>query len=804
MTDKQNAAIANSAASNSGSESTNGFVSKFTFAFPALLAILLIVAYLLSFGAPPLVDEKFLLSWIKETPKLHGASGFSGFMHWAGFDASDSWGPTSKLILVSLAVVFGKNMFFYKMAMFLIHAACTALSYLCSRSLLQNRLAAFFATALFAFYPLHFEATVWLGGIGSELAGLFFLSAFYVFLQVREKTIHWGRLAALAVLTFLSISSSAVVWPAAIAYGLYELLDFFLPGAKQKESKRDLTAVLIGILIPAMVTVVYLAASGAFGSELWPDFQPKNILGFFKHCFLPINEINWHKYSREYIALYTIYGFIAASLVSGCIFSAQSRRGIVLSLSMFFLLGLPLVGISMTDSSLYGERWLYPASFALCTFLAAALSGVMGLPGKLKYAGIATASLLALVLSVFFFRHLWNENGSNLSCARVARNVQKSMKIVHEKEHSPLLIVRDLPEKMSISPQFSPRGPVLYDPQTGLLRSNPVPDGRLKELLKAGELKGAMYRWEKDMKSFVPLDHFAATAILPESINAEGILPRMQPPIDAYHNVHMSADRLQIEMESNSENGPVISLTPNEMSTLDGDYLYVDAIIDAPSSYVSPRVELHWQTRVHANYEKRERFAYANAVINDGQVHRYLLSLRGNGWTTGGMPTILALGFPAGAKVRLSGIGLVREAKDIAQLKDASDSFADQSRNRFNPPYFNYPSDTKLGMLALSENATHIVSEYSVEHITGAEGVSVELSYPNNSFDDANSNHLSGQTYKTFSQSGKSARITIPISELPGAGVYSLRVIAKGANGNYLGQFSDPLCYQVPRVRRTN
>lgn len=806
MTENQNAAIADSAASGIDSKGMSQFSGKFALVLAVLLVIAMAVSYILSFAAPPLLDEKFLLHWLKELPKLHGSSGFSGFMSWQGFDAADSWGPTSKIFLLAASTIFSKNIFFYKLLMFLLHIGCTAFTYLCSRRILQSRLAAFFAASLFAFYPLHFEATVWLGGIAAELAALFFLFAFYVFLDMRTAKLKWSRVAVIAAAMFLAVSSSAVVWPACIVFAIYELFDFIFPASNENRSSKDLTSSLITILIPIMVTGVYLAASGMVGPALWPDFQLKKSLVFFKHVFLPINEINWHKYSREYIGLYTLYGFSALALLPGLFLSPQIRRGILISLLLFFTMAIPLVGIAATDSLLYGERWLYPASFGVCCLLAAALSGLINLPGKLKYAGIAYGSVLCLLLSIFFFRHLWNENGSNLSYARVARNVQKSMRILQEKEHSPLLIVRDLPEKMSIIPMFSPRGPVLFDPQSGLLRSNPVPDGRLKELLRTEELKGSVYRWEPDMKSFVQLDHFASTAIMPESINAEGVLPRMQPPIEVYKNVHMSPDKTQIEMESNSENGPVISLNPNELSTLDGDYLYVDAQVDAPASYASPRIELHWQTRVHMNYEKRERFAYADAIVNDGKTHRYLLSLRGNGWTTGGMPTIVALGFPAGSKVRLSGMGLVRNAKDIAQLKDATDPsvFADQAHNRFTPPYFNYPVDPRLGMIALSSNAKEISAEYSVAEIPDADGVSIELSYPNRSFDDANSNHLSGQTYKTFSQSGKSARITIPIADLPGPGVYSLRVIARSASGACLGQFSNHLCYQVPRVPREN
>lgn len=799
MVESQNSAISSNQSDVQDNLVSLGIASRIGIAI--LLAALLLAVNSSCLISPPLLDEQYLLAWLKAAPKLHGVFGVSGIMSWPGFETADSMGFSIKLILLSFAFIFGKTIFLYKAVMLIAKAASSYLVYLICRKIVPERVTAVLAGFLFAFFPLHYEAQSWLGGIGVEFGTLAFLAAFHLFLLGRHRQKHWMRLAIVGLLMLVSVSCSAIIWPSCIAFALYELCDFAMPDASTKA--RDLSMTLISLLVPLLPVALYLAASGTISALLLPDFRPDHILSCFRHLFMPINEINWHKYSKEYVVMYVLYGFMLPSLIAGMFFSSQLRKLLVFSFLFLAATAVPLIGIAAVDSNLYGERWLFAATVPVCLILAAGISGLSALPGKARLAGLTYAAVLGLVFCVVFFRHLWNENAANCNYARVLRAMQKSMKILHSKENMPILIARDLPEKMSIAPAFSPRGPVVVDPEKGLLRSNPVPDGQLKSLLREKRILNQAWRWENEMKMFIPLDIFTEQAVMPELLNAEQIASRMEPPLMFYKNIHFSDDKSELILESNSENGPVITMSPHELSTVGGDYLYVEAVIEAPAQFTSPRIELHWQTRVHQNYEKRERFAYADAIVNDKIPHRYLLSLRGNGWTTGGMPTVMALGFPAGSKVHLQKMGLINDAAlQIAQLKDGGSTPPDLSRSRFTPPFFDYPLSPELGLFPLSSDAQSFSCDYSVESIDGATGVTAEISYPNKSFDDANSNHLSGQTYKLITQNGKSGRIVVNTSDLMGPGVCSIRVIARSDNGNYLGQFSNPLCYQVPKVRR--
>lgn len=764
---------------------------------PLLFVVILIGVYGLSLVSPGLLDEQFLVDWLKDAPKLQGSSGPGGFLAFPGLDRVDSWGITTRLLLFSFSLLFGKALGLYKFLLLAVHGCATLLTYKICKHICQARIPATIAGLLFALYPLHYEATAWLGGFGSELAGVFFLFSLLIYLQGRQSKMGWGRIALVGIGMLLSVTSSTLIWTGCLAFALFELVQLVFKGNK-KESP-DLTMCLISILLPVLVAGGCLAAAGTAPDALFPDLRWSSLVSCLRRAFLPINEINLHRYSRNYLLFYAIYPFITLFFLAG---SSVLKRAAVYFLLLFALLALPVSGIAMLQSDLYGERWLYAASAPLCMFLACCLSGLTSLRGKLRVPGIAFTTIVSVALAFVFTQNLANEIAANRNAARVLKSVQRSIRIKQEKDHLQRFIIRDFPEKISIVPLYSPRGPVLFDSDMGLLRSNPIPDGRLKEILRSGQLRDSILRWDGDTHSLLNIDLGPEKNAWADKWSVPDLVLRLMPPLAVLKNVSLSPDKTEMLLESNSEVGPMLTFDGSGLNCLDDDYLYIDALIDAPASLAKPQIELHWQTSVTSHYEKRDRFTCVNATTNDKKVHRYLLSLRSNGWTTDGRPTVMALGFPAGARVRLQGMGVCRADKGmIPGLVALKQDIADPLSRRFTAPYFNYPIDEQLGMIALSDNAEALLADYSVADNPLAAGVVVELSCPDKSFLDANSNHLSNQTFKTISCTGQTGRISIPVSSLPAPGVYSLRVIARDTIGGYLGQFSNPICYQVPRKK---
>ncbi|MBX9686612.1 MAG: hypothetical protein K2X27_07910 [Candidatus Obscuribacterales bacterium] len=772
-------------------------------AFPIFLLIIAFVSYCLSLSSSGLLDEQFLAGWLKEMHRLKGSSGFSGFFFWPGFDPVDNWGFSPKILLFLCSFIFGKSLFFYKSIQVLLHFACSYLTYICAKKMGAARLTAVFAALIFSVFPLHFESVGWFGGIASVLAAFFYLLSMALFLHRNDVEPNWLKLASVSLCVLLAVGSSTSLWTLCLLFALWELMLLILPFEGERK-RRDPSLFLISMLLPVMICGTYLAATGGINASLLPDLRFKNVLPFLKHLFMPVNEINWHKYSTQYRNLYIFYPFFLLLSISGAFVSRDSRRLLLYSFLSLICLSLPVLGLAMRESNLYGERWIYAASAPLAIFLATGLSGFSVLKSKLRYVGVALSSILFLIFSIFCFQHLWNENAAARNAARQLKASQKSMRIIQEKQGLPFLILRDLPTKQSIAPSYSLPVPVVFDAVSGLLSSNPIPDGRLKEELRSGRLLQSSLRWEKDLKAFIPLDIGAEKTIWPAEVSIEQFALRMRPGVEFYSNVKLSADKKELLLESNSENGPMITFESQEIGALDADYFYVDAQIDAPTSFAAPRVELQWLTRVHTDYDKNERYCYCDAIVNDAKTHRYMLSLRSNGWSSGGMPRMLALGFPAGARVRVTGVGLILKANDLALLTPSLTGVAQAGGKRFSPPYYNYPISTELGMIALSDSAEFLEADFSVEHLPQASSILIEISKPGQNFDDANSNHLSSKTYTTIRQEGRRGRVKIPISSLPACGVYNIRVIGSGPDGSLIGHFSDPISFQVPRINKEN
>lgn len=771
-----------------------------------------------------------MLFWLKQIPKNSGVWGIDGFIQWPGFESFDRWGPLTKFCLLFLSFLFGKSIFWYKLSTTLLHALCSTLVYFCARKISDNKLLAPIAGILFAVYPLNFEAAGWLGGIATVLGTALFLTSLLLYLNARSTGLNWRKIAPVALTFLLSLLCTASIWPACFAFAAFELASLASPKTKReteagdenagiesngaesssKSSKSGGQMILIACLLPVLISGGVLAAtasaSGSFDYSIFSGFELKKTFPVLKSMFLPVNECNWQKYSRAYRSFYFLYPFIAISLVSSLALARKVLVPVLYSIALTFLFLAPASGLALSSPGLLGERLLYPASIGFCLLLASACSGLFEIKaGLLRYASGALALVLSLVLCILFFQHTWNENAVARNNSRVLRSAQKSIRIIQEKENLPFLILRDLPEKLSLAPAFSQRGPMLYEGQTGFMQSNQLPDGRLKEALRAGRLRESFFRrWQHDLRSFLPLDIGPEKLLWQKDMTLSEFAGRMEPGVEFYSNIHWSPDKSELLLDSNSENGPMFTFNSSELSTLDGDYLFVEAQIDAPSLFTHPRLELHYQTRLHSNYEKKERFAYTDAVVNDGRYHKYLLSLRGNGWTTGGGPRICALGFPAGAKVRLRKVGVQNAEGIIPVLKalPAPESLAlNEMKGRMSPPYFNYPVLPDLGLIALAESSKFIDCNYDASQIEGSEGVLFEVSKANESFDDANSNHLSGQTYTTISQKGRSGDFKLDLSKLPRPGVYSIRCISTNASGGFIGAFSDPFCFQVPRVR---
>ena len=199
MNENGNATLGNRLAAGAHEGSAFNREKFLKFGTPALLTVILLVVFSQSLASPGLLDEKFLLLWLKSLSHLRGDSGLSAFLGWGGFDRADSWGFITKLFIYAISAITFKSLFLLKSVSLLLHAANTFLVYRCTRLLTAGRTAAIISAVLFAVYPLHFESVAWLGGVASELGGLFLLSALGFYIDALKKGLSWKAVALVSV-----------------------------------------------------------------------------------------------------------------------------------------------------------------------------------------------------------------------------------------------------------------------------------------------------------------------------------------------------------------------------------------------------------------------------------------------------------------------------------------------------------------------------------------------------------------------------------------------------------------------------
>ncbi|MBY0550113.1 MAG: hypothetical protein K2W95_22750 [Candidatus Obscuribacterales bacterium] len=761
-----------------------------TVAIPVVAAI---IGYVTLPSHKPLLDEQFLSALAKGA--THGNA--SAFFSWSGFETYDHWGPVAHGTLAVVGGFIAKQTALFRIIEVIMHCLTTGCVYAIVRGLRLNRIVALSTATLFALYPLSVEAVAWSGGFGAQLGCMFTMISLALYTKMRQNGLKWALLGGSLFSYALAMGSSTNYWFVPLMVLWLELSA--LPFRKDETVKRDFTQFVLPSLMFSMVAAVFIAASGIDSISL-PELKIGLLGTLVRDLALPINQITWSHYSKEYRLGFMLMGLLAPALAVGLWRSREARFGLLVAVGWLALSSLPFCGIVLTEPGFYGQRWLYLAALPVSLIVGIACSAMSASNFKHPRALQVVSIVLTLLLSGTYFRHLWNSNSTYRNGGRKLASIAKSIQIANAKLNRPYLLLRDLPSKLSLAPSFRSAEPACYDTNTGLLRSNAVPDGRLKDLLRDGKMADITLRWEENLASFIPVELTPTKATWLENMKPIDISYRLSPGLAFYKTVSMDEAEQCLVLETNSENGPMITLTSCELSPVDGDYLYVDARIECPQTVVAPSIELHWQTNLHQNYERKERFCYTKATVNDKQYHRYYLSLRRSGWTTGGSPQFIALGFPSGAKVWLKTIGLQRGTENIAKLKvpETGNVGAAQASPTFSPPFINYPNDTDLGLVALAPNADALKASYSVENLDGASGVSVEVSQPNKNFDDANSDHLSSVTWKTFPFTGRSGELSIPLSELNGPGIYNVRVIGTAAGGGFVGMFSDAVSFQVP------
>ncbi len=698
-----------------------------------LVAIACFAAYLPFLNAPAHLDDQFLISWLTH---LKGTQ--ATFLNFAGPDKLDYWGPLTHFFFISKAIFIKKSIWLWRLSGLLIHVVTSCIVYLIVRRLPSDRafLVALATALLFAVYPLHPEAVFWISGKASELSAMFLLSAVFC-------------------------------------------------GLSAYQSKKHRSLWLIGsifLIVLALLTQVNLPISNqAFNFQKWYQL--------LRNLFFPINNEIVPKYPREYRFMY----FLLAPCLAGTLLALWKNKRFAISALVTFVIllltCLPYVGFACDTRSLYGSRFLYLASFPACLFLTYLLTSFAHIGKRFKALTTVISAVFILLLCIFFLRMTWQQNSSYRAATNVLKTIQKSVSVVVAKTASPYVFIRDLPTNSSVVPPPLQYSIAALDGPTGLLSAWVVPSERLKRSLHEGNYLSTSLRWDKDFLSLLAFDLTPLTNQITE-LNGPAIVARMMPGLVFYRTASYDAANELLILESNSTvSGPAVRLAADGLSPIDSDFLYIDARINAPAVTANQEVELYWTTRLYDDYNHEDRRSFTQAQVNDGQFHRYHLPLSNAGYFANGTIAAITLGFPAGSKVWIKSLG-VTDGKNLRAQLSIEPSSIKPSFNPYASPYYQYPQIPDLG-LAQVEGLDELVLNYSVVNIEGANSALVEISETNKFFKNPNGSALSAACLKTMPLSAKEGQFSLKRSDLPGSGIYSIRLMATGPNAQPVGAFSD-------------
>jgi len=826
------------------------------------LTILLVLATLIAYSPvlnnTPLFDESYLLAWLSHC--LHSgftAADTSAFLMAAPADPRDGINPIANLQLLIAAMLTGTSYQLLRWWQIILHIANAILVGMAVHTAMhvkqdgdeeqektfanrQSIIVSFSSSLIFALFPLAPEATSWLFALPVESALTFGLAATVLLLHLlRQDETYDKRNRSVAIIWTYALGFLALVLSlkAALLFllplALYvTLLDGQRGDGASVESKKQNQTLALSVIgaFTAVSLLVHLITFQQNNQPLPETLQSLKIEKIsqdqskrsnfidegpganLQAIILPVNRNIDTKYNK---VLRFLYFFLPVPVVFFLLACLTGRRFRMLALSITPALLIAALGCSSSVDSqnFYGARWLYPVLPAAAIFWALLCSGPLFINFKnfknsrgriYQIAQCALAIILLLLISVFFFQRTYRQNLSYKSNGKLWQAIKKSVGEAGRKETSPYIIVRGLPQSLSIAPILSPFSPQLIDSQSGLPRTTSLSGGKLKDALKNGKFTSLAMHYEKQWIGFAATDLKIVDVPFGPQLNAVKIGRQLSPPLQYYQGaVKFDTTNENLLLASHGKAGPALSMTAYGLSPINDDFLYVEAKIDLPgrvpdhaqdqvnnqSSTNSYPLELHWLTNWQGDWDGRDRKVITVGPAGDGQYHRYYFPLRTLAWTTSGLPTNLMLGFPANSTVALKSIGLGHEPMPTISAEPVHKQ--NSNKNYFSHYCFNYPDNEDLGLCAVYGRDNALDVKYDVSTVPGAAGAMIEIGNGSEIFRNENSTYPGSQT-PHFDTKDLKGNLKIATKDFV-AGVKSVRVFALDAKGKITGHSSDSL-----------
>lgn len=814
-----------------------------------LFAILSLVIYSGSMAAGPLLDEQYFIGRLAQD-RSQADSLLSYCLTFKGLVHGDTAGPLAGLLHATMCKSLG-TMRFFGILIHWINALLVSAIICHGNETREKNVFSFVCGLIFLVYPLATETVFYLGGPGYGLGTLCFLSAFFLFLEARRK-LSPVLIGLSSVFFIIALMFDRSIWISSFVFLTYELMQMMFKhqqklhsanqsetGSKssfdqeedavdkllelesaraqgkvdaavpkrESEEQSDVAHPLFDGLLPALPYVIIgciipLGALPSTGTETfskevtvnWQDW-----LKAFQVLFLPVNWNHFTGTSRYYTFLGCVCALPLLSLIAVVANHKHLRMNFAWLILWILVTLVPHLHAYTHSVAFGGVRWFYhclaPLSAVLgLAFVSPYILARELLPQKRFVKVLATLVCGGLLLVYVFYIcglsfkdvHIYR------SGSRQIKVFQESLKNLAEREKADYVLIRNLPDIVSIHPTVSLFNLSVFDGKTAQMRAPDVSGGKLKKLLNDNleKYKAISCHFEPDYKGIVSCDMMKTS--FENTFRQAFFLEALTPPLKYWRTGNYDPVSNEFTLFSNNEFRPTVSFQSNCISNVNNDYVYIDARITAPQSSMGQPVDMNYTTTWCNDLETRDRYMKQRAFINDDQFHRYYFPTDTTGWLTNGYIKQLTFSFPAAAKVTIKDLGTTRAPDQKPDLNIEFACDASQIPEYIDPFCRKFAPMPELGLCYIDgQNAIKLA--FDASKIKGAKKVGLEytLCPPGKHFNPHQVDGYAPLATGKKIQDSTSGSIEFSIKDIVKPGFYALRLFAENGSGETVGLASD-------------
>jgi tetratricopeptide (TPR) repeat protein len=284
-------------------------------------------------------------------------------------------------------LVFGLNPWGWHFCTVLCHVGVTLLVYYTAARLLEDRLAALFATLIFGLHPTHAEAVAYVSGVTEPLFAIFLLASYLCYLKKRTEPAHARTylLASLALYALASLAKeTALILPFIILAGEFFGSERTAPSRWRALLQRSLGALTAAAPYLA-VLVIYLVARVISLQGFQNPREEHSFLSMFltwpSVLWFYVQHLIWPTrlsplYTREYFSHLEVRNVLLPAmlvLIAGaglCFWGQRSAKAALATIWMVVPI-LPVLNLRpFIEGHLVHDRYLYLPSFGFAMLVA--------------------------------------------------------------------------------------------------------------------------------------------------------------------------------------------------------------------------------------------------------------------------------------------------------------------------------------------------------------------------------------------------------------------------------------------------